>query len=113
MPMTVTDLSRQQELGLQLAAGERSAGNVIEAAHVCELRRPGSWLHAGELLMTIGKLRRSELPDLPPSARPAGGAMTRLSGRALGVRAPDWLAGPRYASWTTRTKRAALRPVLR
>lgn len=56
MPLTVATLCQQRQLGLELLAGEGSAGNVIEAAHVCELRRPGPWLQGGELLMAIGIL---------------------------------------------------------
>lgn len=56
MTLRVGDLCAVPELGLALVGGASGADRVVEAAHVCELRRPGPWLQGGELLMTIGLL---------------------------------------------------------
>ncbi|MET8872235.1 PucR family transcriptional regulator [Nocardia sp. NPDC004604] len=54
MPFTVADLLEQAQLRLELIAGQDAAHRTIDAAHVTELLRPGSWLQGGELLMTAG-----------------------------------------------------------
>ena len=52
--LTVRDIANLPGLGLELAAGEAGAGNVIRWVHVSELPDPTPWLEGGELLITTG-----------------------------------------------------------
>lgn len=92
---TVAELVADPELGLVLVAGAHHAGREVDAAAVSELAHPGSWLHGGELLLTIGLL----LPDTVDGCRAylteLDAAGVRAVGLGLGADLPHQCAPPR------------------
>jgi purine catabolism regulator len=60
MELTVESLI--EELGLELAAGQESAGAHVRWVHSTELADPTPWLRGGELLLTTGmQLKEAQL----------------------------------------------------
>ena len=59
MPLTLSALTGDTDLRLQVKHWTRETDPLVTGAHVSELLRPSEWLAGGEILMTIGLL----LPD--------------------------------------------------
>ena len=96
--LTVAELVADPNLGLELVAGRVNADREIDAAAVSELVDAGSWLHGGELLLTIGLLMSKTLAGCRSYLADLDAAGVRAVGLGLGSQLPHQAAPTRLVT---------------
>ena len=96
--LTVAELVADPNLGLELVAGRVNADREIDAAAVSELADAGSWLHGGELLLTIGLLMPDSLAVAACYLADLDAAGVRAFGLGLGSQLPHQAAPTRLVT---------------